>query len=73
MINVNLDYYTNLCYDKFDMKNKLYKLLTVWDKIEKQKEIVFNMYNDNVNLETISKYTELSVLKIEKIISEDRD
>ena len=24
------------------------------------------MYNDNVNLETISKYTELSVLEIEK-------
>jgi len=34
IININLDYYDNLCYDKLDTGDKFYKLLTVSDRDE---------------------------------------
>ena len=36
--------------------------------LENQKEVVLNMYKDNLDLETISKVTNLSLEKINEII-----
>ena len=136
IVNVNLDYFTNLCYDKVDERDKLFKLLTIKSKeelkkliktekllknysnkiidlsgnekysealmdeiieenvakqtaylvgyddgkeegikegiLENQKEVVLNMHKDNVNLETISKYTKLTIEEIEEIINNSK-
>ena len=37
--------------------------------LENQKEVVLNMHKDNVNLETISKYTKLTIEEIEEILN----
>ena len=129
MISVNLDYYSKVCYDKLDVKDKLYKLLTISDKDdlldltkdekmlnryskklielssnynyvegimseemelfieqhtmyrnglkrgieENQKEVVLNMHKDNMSLELISKYTNLTIPEIEEIIKENNN
>jgi len=39
--------------------------------LEKQKEIVTNMYKDNCSLELISKYTNLTIQEIKKIIDNE--
>ena len=148
IININLDYYSNKCYNKCEGVDKLSKLLTikdkkelkeftsnekllndyfnkmdrlsqneeyckmVWDErideklrnidaynggkmvgidegkkegiiegkregiiegkkegiIEGKKEVIIKMYKDNLSVETISKYVDLSIEEIEKII-----
>ena len=35
---------------------------------KKQKEMILNMYKDNLPIETISKYANLSISKVEEII-----
>ena len=40
---------------------------------ENQKEVVLNMHQDNINLDTISKYTKLSIEEIERIIKEAKN
>ena len=39
---------------------------------EKQKQFVMNMYNDNYDIETIAKLTELSIGEINKIIADNK-
>lgn len=130
IINVNLDYFSKLCYDEVDNLDKLYKLLTIKNKEElniliknekllksygkkilnlssneeyrreimdemierhameqqryfegkkdgiyegieeNQKVVVLNMYKDNLELELISKYTNLPIEEIKKIVCE---
>ena len=38
-----------------------------------QREVVINMYKDNLQIETISKYTNLSLEEIKNIINNSKD
>jgi len=125
MINVNLDYYSSLCYDKVDVKDKLYKLLIVKNKkelnylikhekllnkygnklidlssdnnyveeimseeieefvamheayrsglLEKERETIINMHNNDCSLELISKCINLPIEQIKEIINENNN
>jgi len=133
MLNVNLDYYSKVCYDKLDVKDKLYKLLTIKEKDEllkivkeekmldryskklidlssddnyvedimseemeefieqhtmyrsglkegieqgtqeKQKEIVLNMFNNNLSLKMIANCTNLTIDEIKKIVNSTKE
>ena len=133
IININLDYFSKLCYDEIDISDKLYKLLTIKSKeelailiknekllkgyskkilnlssneeyrreimdeiiernaigqqryfegkkdgfdegleqgiLEKEREVVLNMYKENLDLEIISKCTNLTIEEIQEIIN----
>ena len=69
MINVNLDYYSSLCYDKVDVKDKLYKLLTVKNKKElnyliKHEKLLNKYGNKLIDLSSDNNY-------VEEIMSEE--
>jgi len=64
IINVNLDYYANLCYDDVDERDKLYKLLTVKTKSElneiaKHEKMLDYYSNKLIDLSSDEKYTEV--------------
>ena len=64
IVNVNLDYFNNLCYDEVNEGDKLYKLLTVKNKEELKeftnKEKLLDYYgNKLINLSSDEKYTEV--------------
>jgi len=69
MINVNLDYYKNLCYDKVDIRDKLYKLLTIKDK----KELNYLTKNEKLLNKYSKKLIDLSKKDeyVEEIMSEE--
>ncbi|MBQ8473081.1 MAG: hypothetical protein IJ501_06225 [Bacilli bacterium] len=63
IINVNLDYYKNVCYDKVNQLDKFYKLLTIdnkddLDKVIKKEKILKNYSNKLIDLSSNEKYVE---------------
>ena len=63
IINVNLDYYKNLCYDKVKDLDKFYKLLTIdnkddLEKIIKEETLLKNYSNKLKDLSSNQKYME---------------
>ena len=63
IINVNLDYFDNLCYDKINEGDKLYKLLTVKNKDEldmltKNEKMLEHYSNKLIDLSNNKEYTE---------------
>ena len=63
MINVNLDYYSKVCYDKLDVKDKLYKLLTIKNKdellkITKQEKMLDRYSKKLIDLSSDDNYVE---------------
>lgn len=64
IININLDYFDNLCYDEVKKSDKLYKLLTVKTQDELNEitkdENLLKRYNDKlIDLSCDSEYTEV--------------
>lgn len=64
IINVNLDYYKNLCYDKVKDLDKFYKLLTIDNKedleeMTKEEGLLKNYSNKIKNLSNNEKYVEV--------------
>ena len=63
IINVNLDYFDNLCYDEISEGDKLYKLLTVKSKDEldmltKSEKMLEHYSNKLIDLSSNKEYTE---------------
>ncbi|MBQ8472599.1 MAG: hypothetical protein IJ501_03765 [Bacilli bacterium] len=63
IINVNLDYYKNVCYDKVNQLDKFYKLLTIdnkddLDKVIKKEKILKNYSSKLIDLSSDEKYVE---------------
>ena len=63
IINVNLDYYKNVCYDKVNQLDKFYKLLTIdnkddLDKVTKEENLLKNYSNKLIDLSSNEKYVE---------------
>ena len=62
-MNVNLDYYSKLCYDNVDVKDKIYKLLTIKSKDElnkliKTEKLLKRYGNKLINLSSDKDYME---------------
>ena len=63
IVNVNLDYFTNLCYDKVGKCDKLFKLLTIKSKEElkkliKNEKLLKNYSSKIIDLSGNEKYSE---------------
>ena len=63
IINVNLDYYSKICYDKLDTSDKFYKLLTIDNKddlneVINKENLLKNYSNKLIDLSSNQKYVE---------------
>ena len=75
IMEANLDAMERETYARRSREEGIQEGIKEWIKegiFQKEQEMVLNMYNDNVPLNTISKYASLTLNKVEEIISKSK-